>query len=92
MAAPEQWPGVGDRDSTASYATALTAHAANPIDAAGARPRALWVGTGGDVAVKFAGSATEVVLANVPDGTLLPIRPTHLVSVTTTAADIVALW
>jgi hypothetical protein len=91
MAAPEQWPGVGDVNSTASYATALTPHASDPIEANGGRPRALYVGSTGDVAVKFSGGTT-VVFANVPDGTLLPIRPSHLVATTTTASDIVALW
>lgn len=92
MALPETWPGIGDRESTSSYATAISGHASNPIDANGARPRALWVGTGGDVSVKFQGSATAVMFSNVPDGSLLPIRPTHLVSPATTASGIVALW
>lgn len=92
MALPETWPGNGERESTSSYATAITAHATNPIDSNSARPRALYVGTTGNVAVKFTGSSTTVVFVAVPAGTVLPIRPTHLVSVTTTASDIVALW
>lgn len=92
MAAPETWPGIGDRDSTSSRCTTITPHAADPIDAGGSRPRALYVGTTGDVAVKFLGDSTEVVFVAVPAGTLLPIRPTHLVATTTTAGDIVALW
>lgn len=52
-------------------------------------PRALWVGTAGDLTVRF-GTDTNVVIKNVPAGTLLPIRPTQIRNATT-AADIVAL-
>ena len=92
MALPETWPGNGDRESTSSRATALTPHATDPIDSNSARPRALYVGTTGNVAVKFLGSSTTVVFTAVPAGAILPIRPTHLVATTTTASDIVALW
>lgn len=50
--------------------------------------RALWVGTGGDVAVTLGG--TEVVLANVADGTRIEGEFTKVLSTGTTASDIVA--
>lgn len=52
-------------------------------------PRALWVGTGGNVSLKFAGGAT-LVLKNVPDGTMLAVAPSHVLGATT-AADLVGL-
>jgi hypothetical protein len=53
--------------------------------------RALWVGTGGDVKVTLL-SGSVVTLANVPDGTLLPVRALLVWNVGSTATDIVALW
>ncbi len=54
--------------------------------------RAVYVGTGGDLAVKFSGDATAVTLKNVASGSLLPISVTHIMATNTTAADIVALF
>jgi hypothetical protein len=54
--------------------------------------RAFWVGTAGDVAVKFPGNSTAVVLKNVAAGTLLPLAVSHIMSANTTAGDFVALY
>ncbi len=58
--------------------------------------RALWIGSGGDVVVNFAGYGDDpgeqnVTIKNVPDGYPLPIQVTHVLA-GTTAADIVALY
>jgi len=53
--------------------------------------RALWIGTGGDVTVITVDGQT-VLLANIPDGSLLPVRCTRVKSTGTTASDIVALY
>lgn len=53
--------------------------------------RALFVGTGGDVAVVMTGSGS-VILANVPSGTLLPIRVERVLATGTSAGNIVGLW
>lgn len=59
--------------------------------------RALFVGTGGNVAVIFAadqssgGAGTAVTLKNVASGTILPIRVRRVMSTNTSATDIVAL-
>jgi len=52
--------------------------------------RALYVGSGGDVAVEmhWGGMAT---FANVPDGTLLPVRVSKVLTATS-AAQIVGLY
>lgn len=60
--------------------------------------RGLWVGTGGDLVVIFAadksasGAGTAVTIANVPDGTLLPVRVRRVKDTGTDADDIVALY
>jgi hypothetical protein len=54
-------------------------------------PRALFVGTGGDLAVEMM-SGDEVVFKNVPNGTLLPIRVRKVLVAGTTAANILGLY
>src|SRR3954469_15266566 len=52
--------------------------------------RALYVGTGGDVAVRLLDGGT-VTLANVPSGTLLPLRVIRVLPAST-ASGILGLW
>ncbi len=52
--------------------------------------RALYVGTGGDISVIMDGGQT-VTFANVPDGTILPIRVSRVRSTGTDASDIVSI-
>lgn len=54
-------------------------------------PRAVYVGTAGNVVVDTWGGSTDVTFKNVPAGTTLPIRPKR-VKTTSTAADMVALY
>lgn len=63
----------------------------NSTAIAGGPTRALWVGTGGDVVILAADDSATVTLANVPDGTLLPIATTRVHSTGTTASDLVGL-
>ncbi len=53
--------------------------------------RGIYVGTSGDLEVVNLKGET-VVYANVPDGSLLPIRATKVLATNTTADDIVALF
>lgn len=53
-------------------------------------PRAVWVGTGGDLVVIGPEGTDPVTLANIADGTLLPISPTRITEATT-ADDLVGL-
>jgi hypothetical protein len=53
--------------------------------------RALYVGGAGHVAVRLQ-DGTELTLANVPAGTLIPIRVTRVLSTGTTAGQILGLW
>jgi hypothetical protein len=54
-------------------------------------PKAIYVGTGGDLAVTPEAGGEDVVFRNVPDGTILPIRPRMILLTGTSAADIVGL-
>lgn len=52
--------------------------------------RALYVGTGGNMQVLTEKGQT-VVLKNLPDGAIVPIRCTRVFTTNTTAADILAM-
>jgi len=53
--------------------------------------RAIYVGTSGDIVVRFAGDSEDRTLANVVAGIPLPFRVTHVRETGTTAADIVGM-
>lgn len=53
--------------------------------------RALWVGTGGSIAVIFS-DTSAATLANVGSGVLLPISVTRVMATGTTASSVVALY
>lgn len=69
------------------------AHAIVPDDAADLPhvTRALYVGGGGDVAVRMMGGG-EAVFRNLQAGSLIPIRATRILAAGTTAGDLVGLW
>lgn len=54
--------------------------------------RALYVGTGGNVAVSMGSDGDVVVFTNVADGTILPIQVMQVRSTSTTASGILALY
>lgn len=64
---------------------AVTPHDTNPLANV---PKRIFVGTGGNLAVKFA-SNTSVVYKNISNGVYLNIRPTHVLATGTTATDII---
>ncbi len=53
--------------------------------------RALYVGTPGDVTVRMFGGGV-VTLANVPGGTMLPLRVDRVLATGTSAGAILGLW
>lgn len=53
--------------------------------------RAVYVGTGGDLAVEMA-DGDRVVFVGVPSGTMLPVRITQVLATGTSAGDVLALW
>lgn len=65
--------------------------AVTPSDSVIQKYRALWVGTGGDVAVVAVHDDDAVTLVNVPDGTLLPIAVKKVMDTNTDALNIVGI-
>jgi hypothetical protein len=51
----------------------------------------IWVGGAGNMRVKTRGGQT-VTLDGIPAGTLLPIHVAQVLSLSTTATNLVALW
>ena len=77
-------------------APAYRAAAVTPNDTAdlAETPKAIYVGTGGDVTLVAVGApagAAGVVFRNLPSGALLPVRARRIAATGTTAADFVAL-
>ena len=54
--------------------------------------RALYIGVGGNVAVKLRDDSTAVVLVGVAEGSVLPLQVKQVMATDTTATNIVALW
>lgn len=54
-------------------------------------PKAIYVGTGGDLVVSSARTNSEVIFRNVPSGAVLDIRPAAVRETGTTASDLVGL-
>lgn len=79
---------IGGLESPAEHAATVTPHDTNTLTNT---PRALYVGTTGNLKVDTLGGET-VTLNNLPDGSLVPLRVTRVYSTGTTASDIVALW
>ena len=71
-------------------AGAQDAFAVTKSDATVIRAEALYVGTGGNVAV-ITRKGTTITFTNVPSGTILPIACTKVMSTNTTASGIVGL-
>lgn len=68
-------------------ASAVTPHATNEIDPL---PKALYIGTGGDVTLRAVDSAADVLYKNVPSGAYLFVRAQFVRAAGTTASNIVA--
>lgn len=54
-------------------------------------PRAIYIGSGGDIAVTLA-DGDSVTLTGVPTGALLPLRTQRVRQTGTSATGLVALW
>lgn len=72
----------------ASQSSTVTPH---DSDALASVSKAIYIGTGGNISVRLAGDSTDRVFTNLPNGSILPIRVTHIRATGTSAADLVAL-
>ena len=54
-------------------------------------PQAIYVGTGGDVALRLIGNSDVATYKNVPSGSWLPVEADKVMSTNTTATDILML-
>ncbi len=79
------------RDSVSD--PARSARVAVPQDAAMLPivPKAVFVGSGGDVKLRCIDDEAPVLFRNVPSGTILPLRAAELWQSDTTAGDLVLL-
>lgn len=55
-------------------------------------PKAIYVGTGGDLVMRGPKDEAAATWRNVPDGALIPFRPAQIMATGTTAADMLALY
>jgi hypothetical protein len=81
----DQQPGL---NSPASKLTAITPDDSNDLANI---CRALYVGSGGNVAVIAAGDSVAVTIPSVPSGAILPIRVKRLMLSNTTAGSFIAM-
>lgn len=78
----------GDTPSAPSRSVrAVTPHDSNPLPTL---PKALYVGTGGHVALRCVDDMADVVFRNVPSGSIIRARASHVRATGTTASDILA--
>ncbi|MEM6475490.1 MAG: hypothetical protein AAF687_04925 [Pseudomonadota bacterium] len=74
-------------------APAKSAFAVTPDDSADlpVAVKALFIGTGGDLVLRAVDSDADVTLANLPDGSILPVRVRAIRATGSTATNIVGL-
>jgi hypothetical protein len=74
-------------------APAKTAFAVTPNDTADLPmfAKAIYIGTGGDLVLRAVDSVADATFANLPDGTILPVRVRAIRATGSTAANIVGL-
>ena len=73
----------------ATRAVAVTPHDSNALADI---PKALFVGTGGNIAMRGVNGSADQSWKNVPSGCVLPFRAQYVRATGTTAADILALY
>ena len=78
-------------DNASSPSRAPFAVVPSDTDPLAVVPKALYVGTGGDVALRGASGTADVVFKNVASGQMIDVRAGYVRATGTTASDIVAL-
>lgn len=73
----------------ARRAVAVVPHDANPLTDI---PKALFVGTAGNIAMRGVDGSSDQLWKNVPAGAILPFRAQYVRATGTSAADLLALY
>lgn len=73
------------------FASARSSGAVTPSDSTVLDYNALYIGTGGNVAIKHTSAGSAVTFTSVLDGTILPVAGVRVMSTNTTATNIVWL-
>lgn len=79
-------------DAVSNPARSALAVTADDLVPFPALPKALFIGTGGDVRLLAADDDMPVIFANLPSGAILPVRAKQVFQSGTSAAQIVALY
>lgn len=79
-------------DQVSAPATRAVAVVPNDTNALGDIPKALYVGTGGNITARGVGGGADVVFRNVATGSVLPFRAAFVRATGTSAADLLALF
>jgi hypothetical protein len=66
----------------------ITPNDTNPLPVI---PKAIYIGTAGDLTVRGIGASQDVTFRNCPAGLVLAVRVSHVRATGTTAGDLVAL-
>lgn len=79
-------------DQVSAPATRTVAIAPHDTNALTDIPKALYVGTGGNITMRGLNGASDQLWKNVPTGAILPFRAQYVRATGTTAADLLALY
>lgn len=79
-------------DSVVAPAARAVAVAPDDVAPLADLPKALFVGTGGTIAMRGVGDGADTVWKNVASGSILPFRAAYVRATGTSAADILALY
>lgn len=84
----DRFENVNGLADPARLAFAITPHATNEVDPL---PKAIYVGTGGDLVGRAAGSSADVTFKNLASGQILDVRLQYVRASGTTATNLVGL-
>lgn len=73
----------------ATRAVSVTPHDSNALTDI---PKALFVGTGGNITMRGVNGSADQLWKNVPSGSVLPFRAQYVRATGTSAADLLALY
>ena len=84
----DRFENVNGLADPARMAFAITPHATNEVDPL---PKAIYVGTGGDLVGRAVGSSADVTFRNLASGQILDVRLQYVRATGTTAANVLGL-